>query len=192
MVAPWRQTGRTARPRSSRRGAAAPGSRRRVGSARALNVASNSMAVHPLPQFDGLLNISIARAAPRPQAQGEKCTKNTKNSPQNRQKQALDSQNSTRSFVESFSTPCGKPCVKPAPMGPKSGFSGGFSTLSTGFSTLKWNKMASTRRITRRWPLWKRRRLPRFNMERRARGAWGPRPCGKLLPAPKVKNRGKR
>ena len=27
------------------------------------------------------------------------------------------------------------------------------SKVSTGFSTLKWNKMASTRRITRRWPL---------------------------------------
>ena len=139
LISPWRSSSRM---------------RRRVGSARALNVASNSMAVHPpLPQFDGLLNISIARAAPARKHRAKKCTKNTKKQPAKSSKQALDSQNSTRSFVESFSTPCGKPCVKPAPMGPKSGFSGGFSTLSTGFSTLKWNKMASTRRITRRWPL---------------------------------------
>ena len=149
----------------------------------------------PPPQFDGLLNISIARAAPARKHRAKKCTKNTKKQPAKSSKQALDSQNSTRSFVESFSTPCGKPCVKPAPMGPKSGFSGGFSTLSTGFSTLKWNKMASTRRITRRWPLCGNGGACLvLTRERRARGAQGgaAAPCGKLLPAPKVKKQGKK
>ena len=130
----------------------------------------------PLPQFDGHLNISIARAAPARKHRAKKCTKNTKKQPAKSSKQALDSQNSTRSFVERFSTPCGKPCVKPAPMGPKSGFSGGFSTLSTGFSTLKWNKMASTRRITRRWPLCGNGGACLvLTRERRARGAQGGR-----------------
>lgn len=57
------------------------------------------------------------------------------------------SENSTNSFVETFSTSCGKLCGKSVQVCLKSGFPGGFSTLSTGFSTLKWNKMESTTRI---------------------------------------------
>lgn len=52
--------------------------RRRVGSPRALNVASNSMPHTFLPQFDGFLNISIAQAASARKHAVKKYTKNTK------------------------------------------------------------------------------------------------------------------
>ena len=54
---------------------------RRVGSPRALNVASNSMPHTFLPQFDGFLNISIAQAASARKHAVKKYTKNTKKGP---------------------------------------------------------------------------------------------------------------